>query len=206
MTFEERCKNFYKDSVWVSLFTAIRFWTGSFVELEKLIPKQGVILDLGCGYGILTNYLALYSKRRQMIGIDIDTNKINHAGKGIENVRFSVGDATKMKLKKLDAILIHDVLHHLNSYEDQEKLIKECASMLKKKGKLFIVEVDNKPLWKLIFGRLTDFLMYKGNRVFYRYKKEMLNLLERYFSKELIHTETFTNNPFPQVLYVCQKK
>lgn len=204
MKSEELCKNLYSGSLWVRLFTSIRFWTSSFVELETIVPKSGTILDLGCGYGIFGNYLALSSSKRKVLGVDSDKNKIKNAYRGVENTSFKVGDATKMKLRNIDCILLLDVLHHLNSYHDQEELIKECREMLSKKGVLILSEVDSKPFWKLILGRLTDFFMYKGSRVLYRYKKDMLKVLKQNFPS--ITVNVLQNNPFPHVVYICQKK
>lgn len=205
MEIKTQCKKLYEGNPWVNFFTAIRFWTGSFNQLEQYIPRKGKILDLGCGYGILANFLALSSLNREVIGVDTDAKKITNAKKGISNTSFMVADATKMRVKDFDAIILHDVLHHLKSYTDQEKLIKDCKSMLKKEGILFIVEVDSKPFWKLLLGRLTDFVMYSGSPVYYRYKIEMIKLLEKYFEKKNLITDTFRNNPFPQILYICKK-
>lgn len=194
----------YNDSLWVNFFAHVRFWTGSFSQLESLIPKKGRILDLGCGYGIFTNYLALCSEKRIMMGIDIDEYKLKHADKGIKNAKFYIGDAMKMNLPNLDAIILHDVLHHLRSYSAQEKLLRSCKDMLKKNGALFIIEPDSKPLWKLILGRIADFLIYKGTLVYYRYKKDMLELLGMYFPSKNIQYKVLLHNPFPQMLYICQ--
>lgn len=195
----------YARNKWTHLFAAVRFWTGSYSEIERMVPKKGTILDLGCGYGIFANYLALASPSRKMIGIDTDRKKIKNACKGVLNTSFKVGDATKMKIKNLTAIILHDVLHHLNSYTQQEQLIKDCKNMLKRNGILIIVEVNNTPLWKLILGRATDFLMYKGQQVYYRYKKNMLKLLQNYFSRKFIYSENLQNSPYPHVVYICQK-
>lgn len=203
MSSEKICKKLYSGLGWVSLFTKIRFWTSSFVELEKFVPKKGTILDLGCGYGIFGNYLALTSPQRNILGLDTDKEKIKNAYKGIKNISFKVGDATKMQLENLDCILLLDVLHHLNSYREQEKLIEHCNFMLKKGGELIISDVDNKPLWKLIFAWLTDFILYKGQQVYYRYKKEMLKVLKTYFPK--VRIEALHNNPYPHLVYICQK-
>ena len=195
----------YKDNMRIFIFAAIRFWTGSFIEFEKLIPKLGKILDLGCGYGILANYLAITSPKREIYGIDTDAKKIKEAFKEVENTKFSIGDATKIMEKKLETIILHDVLHHLNSYSDQEKLIISCKNMLTKNGKLFIVEVNNSPFWKLVLARVTDFFMYSGARVYYRYKDEIMELLKNYFPKNNIAYCNLSGGPFPQVLYICQK-
>lgn len=195
----------YSGSAWISFFTRVRFITGSFVQLEKLVPKKGKVLDLGCGYGILSNYLALSSPKREIIGIDTDLKKIKHANRGLGNASFSIGDATKMKLENLDCIILHDVLHHLESFEKQKKLIRDCEKMLNKNGILLIVEVDKKPFWKLMLGRLTDFALYKGQPVYYLYKESMVSLLEKHFARNNIKIQKFYRNPFPQVGYICKK-
>lgn len=205
MEIEKQCKKLYKSNSWVNFFTGIRFWTGSFSQLEQYIPKKGKILDLGCGYGILANFLALSSSGREVMGVDTDVKKITNASKGISNTSFKVADATKMRIKDFDVIILHDVLHHLNSYKDQEKLISDCKQMLKKNGILLIVDVDNKPFWKLILGRIADFLMYSGAPVYYRYKNEMIKLLKQYFKTYNINIDYLRNNPFPQVVYICKK-
>jgi len=205
-TAENQVKKLYGNLGWVSVFTRIRFWTGSFVQVEQEVPTNGKILDLGCGYGIFANYLAVCSPQRKVIGIDTDGNKIKFADHGIANTSFQIGDATKMHVKNLDAILLLDVLHHLNSYKDQERLIYSCMNMLKSNGRLFIIEVNNKPFWKLVLGRTTDALLYFGQPVYYRYKNEMVIMLSKYFGKNYMIAHQFTHNPFPQVLYICQKR
>lgn len=195
-------KQLYNNSIWLRFFTFIRFWTGSFYQLETLVPEKGKILDLGCGYGIFTNYLAVCSRSRIMIGIDIDKHKIAHADKGLKNVYFTVGDATKMNFKNLDCILLLDVLHHLDSYTAQEKLIKDCSKMLERNGVLIISDVDNKPFWKLVLARLTDFIMYKGQPAFYRYERDMIKLLRLYLQE--IAVKSLPDNPYPRVVYICK--
>jgi len=205
-TAENQVKKLYGNLGWVSVFTRIRFWTGSFIQVEQKVPTNGKILDLGCGYGIFANYLAVCSPQRKVIGIDTDRNKIKFADRGIVNTSFQIGDATKMHVKNFDAILLLDVLHHLNSYKGQERLIRSCMNMLKSNGRLFIIEVNNKPFWKLVLGRITDALLYFGQPVYYRYKNEMVIMLSKYFGKNYIIAHQFTHNPFPQVLYICQKR
>lgn len=201
-----KCRKLYSGLGWISFFTSVRFITGSFVQLEKLITKNGKILDLGCGYGILSNYLALCSPTRKIIGVDTDSGKIEYANRGFKNVSLNVGDATKMEFKNFDCVILHNVLHHLNSYQQQIELIADCKNILNKNGKLLIVEIDKYSFWKLILCRITDFLLYKGNPVYYRYKEQMFSLLKKYFAKNKIKIKKLDNNPFPQVLYICQKE
>lgn len=201
---ELKTRLLYSHFVWTSIFACIRFWTGSYEQIEKLVPKKGTIMDLGSGYGILSNYLAFCSSDRKIIGVDTDKNKVHHSYYGIPNTSFKFGDATKMKMKNIQAILIIDVLHHLSSYDAQDRLVKDCSKMLSQDGILIIVDVDKYPLRKLLFGRVIDFLMYKGERVYYRYKKEMIKLLKTHFSS--VRIEKLHNNPFSQLVFVCQKE
>ncbi len=195
----------YKENMWVWIFTTIRFWTGSFSQLEEYVPKSGTIIDLGCGYGIFSNYLALLSPKRAIIGVDTDKNKISHAFKNVTNTSFKAGDATKMKFKNVSGVIIHDVLHHLDSYEGQKNLVKDCREMLKKGGVLLIVEVDKKPIGKWMLGRLADFVMYKGDPVRYRYRDDMSNMLLNYFHAKNISIKRLQSSPFAQIAYICIK-
>lgn len=190
---------------WISLFSRLRFWTGSLAQIEKNLPQKGKIIDLGCGYGLLANYLGLCSAKRKVLGIEIDQEKLDFCRREVANVSFIKADATKMDFPKAQGIAIIDVLHHLQSCQEQERLIKKCFESLVKKGLLIITEVDKKPLWKLILARLTDFFLYPGKPIFYRYQSSMLALLRKYFDDDKIKIEKLLNNPFPHLLYRCQK-
>ncbi|KKU86965.1 MAG: hypothetical protein UY16_C0043G0001, partial [Candidatus Gottesmanbacteria bacterium GW2011_GWA2_47_9] len=177
----------------------------SFVQVETYVPKEGNILDLGCGYGIFANFLALCSDKRNIIGVDMDEGKIHFADRKVPNASFQIGDATKMHVKNLDAILLLDVLHHLHSYGDQEKLIRSCHSMLKPGGKLIILEVNGTPLWKLVVARVADAVLYSGQPVYYRYEASMKPMLMRHFTKTNISAQRLIHNPFPHMIYLCKK-
>lgn len=204
--FKQNIISRYSTNLWTNLFTRIRFWTGSFEEVERLVPKKGTILDLGCGYGIFANYLAASQPKRFILGVDLDRKKLMFADKGMQNAAFRYGDATRQRLQKLDAIVLLDVLHHLSSYKAQDDLVKASASMLSRTGRLIIVEVDDRPLWKLPLARLADFVLYSGQPVFYRYRKSLLVLLRKYFGEANVTSHRLGSNPFPHNLYVCRKR
>src|SRR5438552_3620639 len=89
----------YSTFRWKSFFSKIRFWDAPYVEVEKLIPKKGKIVDLGCGEGIFTNFLALSSSKRNIIGIELDKKRIEEANRGLKNASFKFGDATSIKFQ-----------------------------------------------------------------------------------------------------------
>lgn len=131
----------YKNLGWKRFFARARFWYAPYIEVEHLVPASGKIVDLGCGEGILTNYLGLASKNRQVLGIEIDKKRIRDSNRGVNNVEFRLGDITKTNIPQCDGIVIFQVLHHLRSHELQEEVIKHCTSSLKRGGKLIIVEI-----------------------------------------------------------------
>lgn len=201
----DKTKKLYSGLGWVTLFTNIRFLTGSFRQLEKLLPRKGRILDLGSGYGIFANYLGVSSPEREVIGIELDVVKLQYADRGVPNVEFVHGDVTKSEFESSNVVTIIDVLHHLSSYHAQEELLKKSRDLLVKNGKLLIVEVNNKPFWKLALGRLADAMLYPGESIYYRYRPEMKKMLTDCGFK-IIKLEVLKNNPFPQIAYLCQKK
>ncbi len=61
---------------------------------HDLLPKQGRILDIGCGYGFMSYMLAICSTGREIIGYDYDEEKIavaNHCFSRNENIHFITG-------------------------------------------------------------------------------------------------------------------
>src|SRR3990172_9299706 len=92
----------YAKSGWKKWFAKIRFWDAPFEQVEKIIPKRGVIVDLGCGEGIFTNFLALSSNQRRIVGVERDRERYMQADKGIRNVKFVLGDVLKTKILKSD--------------------------------------------------------------------------------------------------------
>ena len=122
----------YGGKGWPSFFTRIRlFITAPFDALDKHIPQEGFIVDLGCGYGIFANLLGLLSAKRKILGMDLDGFKMRHADKGIPNVEFRLADITKTNIPPADCILLIHVLHHLASSEDQEPLVRACLDRIK---------------------------------------------------------------------------
>lgn len=109
--------------------------------IEKLVPKHGNILDIGCGYGFLDYMLAWTSSDRQITGIDYDEEKITVANNNFsktEKLTFVSGDALNFpKQTNYQAIIILDVLHYLTP-ERQIELLTNCVQQLEPEGVLII--------------------------------------------------------------------
>ena len=104
--------------------------------------KEGLWLDLGCGFGEDTFYLAQYISRK-VIGLELDEIKLFRAKKKLQGldrylpVTFCVGDALQLPFhpEVFDTILMTEVLEHLM---DPERGIESCRYLLKEGGVLII--------------------------------------------------------------------
>ena len=111
---------------------------------HELVPQQGKILDIGCGYGFMSYMLSFTSAQRKITGIDYDEEKIetaNHCFSKTDNINFVHGDVMGFDFEKYDAIILADMLHYLQPAE-QKQVIEKCISNLNPGGKLIIRDGD----------------------------------------------------------------
>ncbi len=189
---------------WPSLFTRIRFFTAPYAALLPHVPREGTIIDLGCGYGIFSNLLALMSPQRRILGIDTDHAKMKYADRGMGNVEFHVGDIMKMDTPPADCLLVIHVLHHLSSFAAQDQFIHDCVSKLKSSGTLLICEVQPRPRWKLLLSYVADYLLYPGDGIYYRKPADLVRVLEQNGFKVKAES-SHAGCPFSHMTYVARK-
>lgn len=111
---------------------------------DRMLPREGFIVDLGCGYGAMSYMLSMLSNRRRIIGIDYDEDKIQTANNCFsknENIDFIHGDIREVEFPPADAFVISDVLHYLDS-DSQEKVIERCIASLNKNGMIVVRDGD----------------------------------------------------------------
>lgn len=94
--------------------------------VEKAIGKNySKIIDLGCGVGY---YTAGLCKTRSVKGYDISENAIALAKHLYPGPEYTQCDITTMELDNPDAVILIDVLEHL---ENDEHLLTECQKAKK---------------------------------------------------------------------------
>lgn len=112
----------------------------NFEHYDDLIPNQGVVYDLGCGYGYLSLYLSARCANREVIGIDYDEEKIEVAQNHYmvsESLKFERGDLRLFKPQPASAIFLNDVLHYMPE-DEQLAVLNICAQALLPNGTLII--------------------------------------------------------------------
>lgn len=127
---------------------------------NDLLPKQGDILDIGCGYGLIAYMLAFTSGERHITGIDYDEEKIevaNHCFSKNEHLHFISGDIGQFAFEKKDAFLLSDVLHYIPE-ESQEKLLRQCMENLRENGIILIRDANRSMEIRHKRTKLTELL------------------------------------------------
>ena len=105
------------------------------------------ILDMCCGTGGATCAIARKAGSRcRIIGMDLSSGQIRAARKrtGLGKVGFVEGDvsATGFEDRRFDKVFITHALHEMQR-TDRLKVLVEARRILKDRGKLVILEVDN---------------------------------------------------------------
>lgn len=118
-------------------------WTGTpFAAVAAHLPREGTLLDLGCGFGMFAALLALDAPGRRVIGLDGDAGRIAVARELFGDLaEFGTHDlGGPAPLPEADAAVFYDVLHHL---ADADAALRRVHTPL-----LVVKENDIEPLPK----------------------------------------------------------
>lgn len=202
--------NLYAGNRWEAFLSNFKFWEEPYEIVDEILPKEGIITDLGCGEGLLSNYLALSSSKRKVLGFEIAPERLKRAKKGVKNTTFQVGNAVDMSYPSADRIVIFHVLHHLPSKSAQEKVLKKAKKSLKKNGELIIVEVHLKPTMKYAAAWIADHFLVPWvfekrfyTKAYFRKEHDWVNLLKRLGFNVKV-TEATAGRPFPNIIFQCK--
>lgn len=120
------------------------------LAIEKLLPRNLTLADIGCGTGSLTFELARFA--RKVIGVDLSGEMLRRARalakeRGAGNVEFRQGDALKLPLQtgSVDAAFCVMVLHFL---PDPERAVADLFRIVRPGGAVIVVDlVEHKQEW-----------------------------------------------------------
>ncbi|MET2832859.1 class I SAM-dependent methyltransferase [Mesorhizobium shangrilense] len=130
------------------------FYFGDVVNLPEMSDRQteliwellslgqgSSVLELGCGYGRITNRLA--KKGAQVAGLDISPILLKEAEAGAAerdvNVEYVLGDMRSLPWRdRFDAAFLWYTTFGYFDDADNERVLREAASSLRKGGRLLI--------------------------------------------------------------------
>ncbi|MFD4930802.1 class I SAM-dependent methyltransferase [Peribacillus butanolivorans] len=104
--------------------------------IDSYIKEESVVLDLGCGNGLITNVMSSISKN--VYGMEIDIDKVNEAKEKYKKPFFINRDIQKLPFEDntFDIITSFSVLQ----YVDWKKTLCEIHRVLKPNGKIVFLE------------------------------------------------------------------
>jgi 2-polyprenyl-3-methyl-5-hydroxy-6-metoxy-1,4-benzoquinol methylase len=143
----------------VRAHVAVRWATCPFPAVAAQLPASGRILEVGCGHGLLSLFLALSSSDRSITGIDVDDDKVAAAqaaaaGAGLD-ASFETVAGGALPEGPWAGIGIVDVLYLLSA-DDQATLLRSCADALAPGGVLIVKEMALVPRWKARWNTLQE--------------------------------------------------
>ena len=107
------------------------------------------LLDVGCGLGLLGQYLREHGFRARYVGVDLDARKIVEAKAAAQSgleLEFLAGSATSLPAFHGDVALI-DVLHYLPAGH-QQLALAEAAARVPPRGMIVIRNVVRDASWR----------------------------------------------------------
>ena len=128
------------------LDNSLRRWIQNPEKIVKPYIKPGmVVLDLGCGPGFFTIEIAkILNGQGKVIAADLQEGMLEIVRQKIKNTELEqrielhkCQDQSVGVTEKVDFILAFYMVHEV---PNQDKLFQELKSILKPKGKIFIVE------------------------------------------------------------------
>jgi cyclopropane fatty-acyl-phospholipid synthase-like methyltransferase len=202
----------YDDPV-IRAYCWARFWIlrQRFLdEIGQYLPPAGVVLDIGCGFGLFSLYYAATAPGRFVRGLDLNARRIGVARRaaarlGIHNVQYEQGDARDFKGDgEAAAAYMLDIVHHI-APAAVAPLLAGLRRCLPPGGRLLVKDVDTRPAPKRWFTWALDRLMSPRTPVRYWSADELAGALDaagfdvrRHLMVDLL--------PYPHILYICEAR
>ena len=112
------------------------------LTVERAELSDGMsILELGCGWGSLTLYMALKFPQAKIVGVSNSSTQKEYIlreakARKLNNVRIITADMNEFSIdEKFDRVVSVEMFEHMRNYA---KLLNKVASFLKNDGKLFV--------------------------------------------------------------------
>ncbi|MEI6326852.1 MAG: methyltransferase domain-containing protein [Candidatus Roizmanbacteria bacterium] len=158
--------------------------------VKLLDPRHhSSLLDVGCGSGLLIQYLLDTNRNMKLYGLDITPKMIEVAKRKFQShpqVEITLGSAINMPYadNTFDYVTCASSFHH---HPDPLESTREMVRVLKPGGKLLILDMCIEGLLRKIFFAFENFYHNEG-KVFRLTNKEMRDLYQKVGLNEIVQS------------------
>jgi SAM-dependent methyltransferase len=117
--------------------------------LQKFIPKDGVVVDVACGYGEFLNNI----QARRKIAVDLNPDARNFLGKAVEFNLAKATDLGRIVDGEADVVFTSNFLEHLPDKKTLDDFLGQVKASLKPGGRYIILG----PNLRYLPGEYWDF-------------------------------------------------
>jgi 2-polyprenyl-3-methyl-5-hydroxy-6-metoxy-1,4-benzoquinol methylase len=179
-------------------------------EIGQYLPATGIVLDIGCGFGLFSLYYAATGPGRLMRGVDLNRRRIALARRAatrlrLDNVAYEEADARDFKGdSEVAAAYMLDIVHHV-APAAVPPLLRQLHRAVMPGGTLLVKDVDTRPAPKRWFTWALDKLMDPRAPVRYWPADELSGALETagFTVRRHLMVDVL---PYPHILYVCTRR
>jgi 2-polyprenyl-3-methyl-5-hydroxy-6-metoxy-1,4-benzoquinol methylase len=178
--------------------------------MDLLLPDEGRILDIGCGFGLFAAYFGQTQPGRRIVGVDPNADRIEMARRvsssvGLSGNTFIPGDARDLAVQgPFKGAYVLDVMHHIPA-ADQLPVLERLRDLLAPRGVLVIKDITTEPAFGVEFTRLLDRVMVGWNEpLCYRHHREWGDMLASLgFHVRMVRVPDVL--PYPHVVIAATK-
>lgn len=195
----------------VRAFVRARHLLSPMSAIERRVPSEGRILDLGCGHGLFAALMVVSSPDRSVLGVDPSASKIAVA-KGLRgrlpNLDFLHGTIDVVQEGGFRAITILDVLYLL-PVPEKSRILARCRELLAPDGRLILKTNDTHPTWKYRWAWVQEVAMTRlgltlnSGSLHFVSCTETVELLRRAGFRDVQVVHLHSMLPYPHTLFSC---
>jgi len=112
--------------------------------LQKYIPVDSIVLDVGSGYCEFINIVSA----REKFAVDLNINARNFVNQDVKLIETTAEKITYIQDAYVDVVFCSNFFEHLNDRESLLRVLKEIKRILKDNGRFIIIQPNIKYVYR----------------------------------------------------------